>query len=263
MSVWNLLLANKEEVANEEEEEEKEEEKQVEGDVKVEHEETEQESQKENDRKEEEDDDVEEAKAKENEPAKEKTEAEKQDEDHEKVEHEDQKQQTQKEKDLEEVDEEDDEDAKETDKERVKEVTENADAKMHQHEEREGAEQPVTKRGRTLNQNTSDEVWPPKKVNKCSLLSPETRSGLDLVDRGADTAAGLGEPPATEQAPLCCRQREGLPREQREGLPRRRFPAATPRVLEPAGFHGGRGLQAEVGEVVVAVLCRDSAEPGC
>ena len=100
------------------------------------------------------------------------------------MEHEDQKQQTQKEMDRAEVEE-------------VKEVTENADAKMHQHEEREGAEQPVTKRDRTLNQNTSDEVWPPKKVNKCSLLSPDTRSGLDLVDRGADTAAGLGVSPTT------------------------------------------------------------------
>ena len=144
----------------------------------------------------EDDDDEEEAKVKENESAKEKTEVEKQDEDHEKVGHEDQKQQTQNEKDREE-DEEEDEDAKETYKERVKEVTENADAKAHQHEEPEGAEQPVSKRDRTLKTNVSHEVEPQQKVNKCSLLSSETRPGLALVDRGAATAAGLGVPPAT------------------------------------------------------------------
>ena len=170
----------------------------AEANEKVEHEEKEQETQKDNDRKaEEEDDDDEEAKAKENELAKEKTEAEKQDEDHEKVEHEDQKQQTQKEKDREEDEEEDDKDANETDKERVKEVAGNADAKAHQHEEPEGAEEPVTKRDRALKTHTSDEVEPPKKVNKCSLLSPETGPGLDLVDRRAATATGLGVPLAT------------------------------------------------------------------
>ena len=164
----------------------------AEANEKVEHEEKEQETQKDNDRKaEEEDDDDEEAKAKENELAKEKTEAEKQDEDHEKVEHEDQKQQTQKEKDREEDEE------KDEDKERVKEVAENADAKAHQHEEPEGAEEPVTKRDRALKTHTSDEVEPPKKVNKCSLLSPETGPGLDLVDRRAATATGLGVPLAT------------------------------------------------------------------
>ena len=35
------------------------------------------------------------------------------------------------------------------------------------------------------------------KVNKFSLLSPEKGPGLDLVDRGAATAAGLGVPPAS------------------------------------------------------------------
>jgi len=180
------------------EEEVEEEEKQDEDDEKVEHEEKEQETQKDNDRKaEEEDDDDEEAKAEQNELAKEKTEAEKQDEEHEKVEHEDQKQQTQKEKDREEDEEEDDKDANETDKERVKEVAGNADAKAHQHEEPEGAEEPVTKRDRALKTHTSDEVEPPKKVNKCSLLSPETGPGLDLVDRRAATATGLGVPLAT------------------------------------------------------------------
>ena len=48
---------------------------------------------------------------------------------------------------------------------RVKEMTENADAKAHQHEEREE--------------------------------DPETGSGLDLVDRGAAMAACHGVPPAT------------------------------------------------------------------
>ena len=164
----------------------------------VEHEEKEQETQKDNDPKaEEEDDNDEEAKAKENELAKEKTEAEKQDEDHEKVEHEDQKQQTQKEKDREEDEEEDDKDANEADKEHVKEVAGNADAKAHQHEEREGAEEPVTKRDRALKTHTSDEVEPPKKVNKCSLLSPKAGPGLDLVDRRAATSTGLGVPLAT------------------------------------------------------------------
>ena len=146
----------------------------AEANEKVEHEEKEQETQKDNDRKaEEEDDDDEEAKAKENEPAKEKTEAEKQDEDHEKVEHEDQKQQTQKEKDREEDEEEDDKDANETDKERVKEVAENADAKAHQHEEPEGAEEPVTKRDRALKTHTSDKVEPPKK-RFCQSLGKNT-----------------------------------------------------------------------------------------
>jgi len=47
----------------------------------------------------------------------------------------------------------------------MEEMTENADAKAHQHEEREE--------------------------------DPETGSGLDLVDRGAAMAAGHGVPPAT------------------------------------------------------------------
>jgi hypothetical protein len=73
----------------------------------------------------------------------------------------------------------------------VKEMTENADAKAHQHEEPEGTEDPMTKR------DSTDEVEPPEIVHRCSLLYPETRSGLDLVDRGAAMAAGLRVPPAT------------------------------------------------------------------
>ena len=113
------------------------------------------------------------------------------------MEDDDQNQQKQKEEEDEEDEEEDDKDANETDKERVKEVAGNADAKAHQHEEPEGAEEPVTKRDRALKTHTSDEVEPPKKVNKCSLLSPETGPGLDLVDRRAATATGLGVPLAT------------------------------------------------------------------
>ena len=158
----------------------------AEANEKVEHEEKEQETQKDNDRKaEEEDDDDEEAKAKENELAKEKTEAEKQDEDHEKVEHEDQKQQTQKSTTK---------DAKAIDRERVKEVTEHADAKALQHDKLEGAEQPATKRHRVLGENTPDVVELPKKVINSSLLALETGPAPDLVERGAATAAGLGQP---------------------------------------------------------------------
>ena len=67
------------------------------------------------------------------------------------------------------------------------------DAKAHHHVEPESAEQPVTKRDRTL-KNTSDEVEPPKKVNKLSVLCPETGTGLGLVDSDAVTATLFGEP---------------------------------------------------------------------
>ena len=57
--------------------------------------------------------------------------------------------------------------------ERVKEVAGNADAKAHQHEEPEGAEEPVTKRDRALKTPTSDEVEPPKK-RFCRRLGKNT-----------------------------------------------------------------------------------------
>ncbi len=90
--------------------------------------------------------------------------------------------------------EEDDEYAKQIDRERVKEATDNADAKVHQHDELEGAERPVRKRDCVVTKKTSGEGEPPNKVIKCSLLSLETGPGPDLVDRGAATAAGLGQP---------------------------------------------------------------------
>ena len=102
----------------------------------------------------------------------------------EKVEHEDQKQDDE---------EEDDKDANETVKERVKEVTGNAHAKATQHEKRESAEEPVTKRDRALNAHTSDEVEPLKKVPKCSLLSLETGPGRPQATK-KNTATGLGVP---------------------------------------------------------------------
>jgi hypothetical protein len=128
-------------------------------------------------------------------------EEEKQDEDDEKVEHGEKEQETQKENDRKEEkdeDDDDDEEAKAKENKPAKEKTE-AEKQDEDHEkvEHESAEQPVTKRDRTLKINSSDEVEPPKKVNKASLLSPEAGPGLDLVDRGAATAAGLGVPPAT------------------------------------------------------------------
>ena len=66
--------------------------------------------------------------------------------------------------------------------------------RAHQHAEPEGAEQPVTKRYRTLNKSTSDEVEPLKKVGTLYFLSPETGLVLDLGDRGAATAAVTSEP---------------------------------------------------------------------
>jgi hypothetical protein len=116
-----------------------------------------------------EDDDDEEAKAEENEPA-------------------NQKEQAEKEEDREEDESENDEDAKESEKECVKEVAENADATAHQHEEPEVAEQPVTKRDRTSEANTSDDVEAPKKVSKCSSLLPD-RERNTLADEGGRSDA--------------------------------------------------------------------------
>ena len=107
----------------------------------------------------------------------------------EKVEHEDQKQDDE---------EEDDKHANETVKERFKEVTGNAHTQATQPEKRGRAEESVTKRDRVLNAHTSEEVEPPKKVPKCSLLSPETRPGRPQTTK-KNTATGLGVPLATRQ----------------------------------------------------------------
>ena len=186
------------------EEEEVKEVKQDVVDEEVEHEEQRQETQKGTDRKEEEEEEEEsvdeEAKAKENEPAKVHTVAENQDEDHEEVVHDHQQQQAQKEQDREKNEEDVVADATESDAELVKWVTENADAKAHQHEEPEGAEQPVTKRDRTLKENTSSGPEPPKKASKSCLLTPESGPELVLVHPGAASAAGLLMSPATGHA---------------------------------------------------------------
>ena len=87
-------------------------------------------------------------------------------------------------------------DEKEEEEEKEDNEEEDEDAKAHHHVEPESAEQPVTKRDRTL-KNTSDEVEPPKKVNKFSLLCPATGTGLDLVECGAVAAALFGVPPAS------------------------------------------------------------------
>ena len=67
-----------------------------------------------------------------------------------------------------------------------------------QPDKRASAEESVTKRDRVLNAHTSEEVEPPKKVLKCSLMSPETGPGRPR-DTKKITVTGLGVLLATRQ----------------------------------------------------------------
>ena len=120
---------------------------------------------------------------------------EKQDAENENVEREERAREEQREGDREEEEEEEENDREEKEENaQSEEGLEDAVAKAHQHDE--GAQQPVAKRERASEKHTTDELETPAMDSKSSGVSPETETGLSLVDCAAATASGLGVPPA-------------------------------------------------------------------